>query len=735
MAGEELLIEIGCEEIPASWLPGLRAQFARHVEVRLREARLAFESPVTTFSTPRRLVARIGAVATHQDALEEVVTGPAVTVAFADDGSPTRAALGFAKKHGISVEALERHESAKGVYLAHRRREAGLPASDVLGGVVGQVLRDFSFPKQMRWDAFLDDGKGELVFARPIRWLVVLFGGQVIPFVIHRTDVAKGPAVRDIHAGAMTWGHRFLGPPATAGQPIEVQDFKTYQEGLADHFVILDRAAREQRITEGLAREARRLGGQICTDIAAASILLEEVPDLVECPSVVGGRFPDEFLALPDEVLTTTMIHHQHNFPLVDESGALTSGFLAVTNTEVDDPDRVATNAERVLTARLRDARFFWDQDRGVTLETRLLGLDAILFHKRLGHYGAKATRIAELSAWLATDVLQRPDSAEAARAAARLCKADLATDMVRELTELQGTMGGIYAREEGYPDEVWRAIYYHYLPLGVEADAPPTREALGPATVTWAAVSMADKLDSVVGMFVAGERPTGSRDPLGLRRQAQGLIRILVDLPSLTSIDRRLRVTDLLEAAARPFGGVGDAEEALSAFFGDRLTYLLEQRGFDIRNIRAVMHGGVRRVAPLEANRKLQVLQRASGNEALLVVAGLLKRVKNISGGVDRPASLLDVSSQLIEPAERALFDALEQRAGKVEAALDHGDYDAAVSQIAELGPIVKTFFDDILVNTDDASLRTARLALVAELRELILRLGDLSEMVTDAP
>ena len=293
--------------------------------------------------------------------------------------------------------------------------------------------------------------------------------------------------------------------------------------------------------------------------------LLQEVPDLVEYPSVVAGHIPVEFLKLPEEVLTTTMIHHQHYFPVVDEEGRLKPAFLAVTNMQAERPEIIARNSERVLTARLRDARFFWDEDRKVTLESRIERLSTILYHKKLGSYREKADRIAALAAWIAEEALGRPDTAARAEQAARLCKADLATDMVRELTELQGTMGGIYAREEGLPEDVWKAIYYHYLPVGVEADAPPSRQQLGSAAVTWAAVSLADKLDSVVGMFWAGERPTGSRDPLGLRRQAQGAVKILVDLPDLAGLENRLPLGRLLAQAALPFGGYGDSRRRCS--------------------------------------------------------------------------------------------------------------------------------------------------------------------------
>ena len=735
----ELLIEIGCEEIPAGWLPGLTTQVGQQLEARLKELRLSTTAPIETYSTPRRLTARVGKLSERQTDFEELVTGPPVSAAFRPDGEPTPAATGFARKYGVEVSALERSETPKGTYLAYRVRQRGKATVDVLADVMGGLLRSLTFPKQMRWDAYLEDGKGDLVFARPIRWLILLYGGRVVPFVIRRTEVAQGPLVQDIRTGANTYGHRFLTTSGRAGRAIKVKTFEDYEARLLENFVILQRSERESKIRRELETHARRLGGRVSPAssrgaVADHATLLQEVPDLVEYPSVVAGHFPVEFLQLPEEVLTTTMIHHQHYFPVVDDEGRLKPAFLAVTNMQAEKPEIIARNSERVLTARLRDARFFWDQDRQDTLESRIGRLSTILFHKKLGSYREKAERVASLAAWIAAEPFQRPDGAPHAETAGRLCKADLATDMVRELTELQGTMGGIYAREEKMPEEVWKAIYFHYLPVGVEADAPPSRQQLGAAPVTWAAVSLADKLDSVVGMFVAGERPTGSRDPLGLRRQAQGAVKILADLPELTGIGARLTLGPLLQRAAEPFGGYQDAAAPLLSFVSDRLAYLLEQRGFDVRAVRAVMHGGVEPVSPYEARKKLEALAQMSGSEALLGVATLLKRVKNITRGIAAPASLAEVTPALGEPAERTLAAELESRAPAIRGAAGRGDYREAFSAIAQLQPAVAKFFDDVLVMAEDSTVRAARLGLVAMLRDLILGIADISEIVTES-
>jgi len=728
----ELLIEIGCEEIPAGWLPGLTAQLARHLDARLKEARLTTDAPTESYSTPRRLTARVVKLAERQTDFEELMTGPPLTAAYKPGGEPTSAAVGFARKYGVDVTALEKHETPKGTYLAYRVHQRGKATVDVLAEVMGGLLRDLTFPKQMRWDAHLEDGRGDLVFARPIRWLVLMYGGRVVPFVIRRTETAQGSNVQDIRSGSQTYGHRFLTTSGRAGRAIKIKTFDDYQARLLENFVILDRAERESRIRRELETHARRMGGRVSGLVAAHSSLLQEVPDLVEYPSVVGGHFPVEFLQLPEEVLTTTMIHHQHYFPVVDEKGELKPAFLAVTNTQPEKPEIIARNAERVLTARLRDARFFWDADRKVTLESRIDRLSTILFHKKLGTYREKAERVAALARWIAKTAFGQSDEvAHHAERAGRLCKADLSTDMVRELTELQGTMGGIYAREEGEPETVWKAIYFHYLPIGVEADAPPSRQQLGAASVTWAAVSLADKLDSMIGMFAAGERPTGSRDPLGLRRQAQGAVKILADLPELTGVTARIALWGLVMQAASPWGFPAEAQQVARMFVRERVIYLFEQRGFDVRNIRAVVPLALERFDIVEARKKLEALAQLGGSEALRGVATLFKRVKNITR--DAPPVSADILAHLKEPAEVTLRSELESRAPEIRNAAARGEYREAFAAIAALQPATAKFFDDVLVMTEDEQLRHARLALVAALRDLILEIADISEIVAE--
>ena len=528
----ELLLEIGCEELPASWLPGLTNQIGEIVAAQLREHRLSLESPAETFSTPRRLTVRIARLSERQADLEELVNGPPVSAGFTSAGTPTRAAAGFAAKQGVDVSELERVTTPKGEYLAYRRRQRGRATVDVLPDVLVGTLRGLTFPKVMHWDAMLEDGRGELPFGRPIRWILFVYGGRVVPVTISRTPAAQTGQVQDVNSGAVTYGHRFLTTSGRAGRGIKVRTFDEYRARLLENFVILERGERHNKIARELDAKALRLKGRVSRVVHRESGLLQEVPDLVEYPSVIAGTFASEFTdALPEEVLTATLIHHQHYFPVEGEDGKLKPAFLAVLNTEPDNERPIASNAERVVTARLRDALFFWEADRKSTLEARIDRLSTLLFHAKLGSYKEKVARIEQLAAWIAHEAFGAPDDiARQAALGARLAKADLTADMVREFTELQGTMGGIYAREEGLPEEVWKAIYFQYLPVGVEAHAPPTRTQLGRAAVTWAAVSLADKLDTIVGLFAAGERPTGSRDPYGLRRAAQGVIKTLMD-------------------------------------------------------------------------------------------------------------------------------------------------------------------------------------------------------------
>jgi glycyl-tRNA synthetase beta chain len=754
----ELLLEIGCEELPASWLAPLTRQLGERLGAQLAVFRIGVGAPIETHSTPRRLTAAIARISERQTDLEEQVTGPPVAAAFGPDGEPTPAAIGFARKAGIEPSALETVDTPKGRYVGYTRHERGKATVDVLPDVLAATLRDLAFPKQMRWDAWLDDGRGEFTFGRPVRWLLFLHGGRVVPFTIRRNALAQTTSVQDVRSGAVTYGHRVLAGSGRAGRALKVRSVSDYRAKLGEHFVLLEREERHARVARELDAHARRLGGRVSSTIAQTG-LMQEVVDLMEYPTVVAGTFAPEFLSLPEEVLATTMIHHQHYFPVADDAGRLLPAFLAVTNIETDNARAIAVNAERVLTARLRDAQFFWESDRKATLESRLARLGTLLFHKRLGSYRLKALRLERLAGWVAADAFDREDEAASAGLAGKLAKADLVTGMVREFTELQGTMGGLYARHEGQPEAVARAIYYHYLPVSVEPGLPPTRELLGPGAVAWAAVSIADKIDSVVGMFAAGERPTGTRDPFALRRQAQGVLRVLVDLAELTGLETAVslerlvaeaaaayRAPELMAAAAeegtRPDDLASTAEwiEELTTFLVDRLRFLFERRGFAYDEVNAVLpaQAALASIAPLDLRRRLEALREVRRSADFVALAVAFKRVKNIAKDV--PASSEDLAAppggaDAGEAAERRLADELRTRGPQVEAAAARADFRTAFHLAAGFRAAVDQFFTDVLVMHDDAQVRARRLALVARLRDLIVSLADISEIAPEPP
>jgi glycyl-tRNA synthetase beta chain len=740
----ELLLEIGVEELPAAWLPDLTTQLQMRMQARLKEEVLAPKAPVETYATPRRLTACVPELVDRQEDREDMVMGPPVSAAFDAEGHPTPAGLGFARKLGADFDALLRTDTPRGKYLSYLKRIRGRATVDVLPEILGKVLRDLSFPKQMHWDAQLDDDRGELVFGRPIRWLLFLYGGRVVPFTISRVAGASSPRVQDVTSGAVTYGHRFLATTGRAGRAIKVRSFDEYHKRLTENFVLLARTDRRDRILRDLEAHARRLGGRaMLQQHPMTEALLEEVPDLVEFPSVIAGAFSPEFLSLPSEVLATTLIHHQHFFPVLGPTGALMPAFLAVTNTQAANDRTIAINTERVVTARLRDARFFWDADRQVTPEARLERLETVLFHKALGSYRQKTERVEQLSRWLATDVFgQAAPAADAAARAARLAKTDLASDMVREFTELQGTMGGIYAREAGEPEAVWKAIYYHYLPVAIEADAAPAVPALGAARVTWACVSLADKLDTLVGLFLAGERPSGSRDPYGMRRQAHGILRVLADAAGLTGVAARPRLGDLVTRAESLYGQSLDPEHrrGLAEFLLERLQHFFEIRGSDRRNGRAVLAerglGLNVSVADLQGN--LRALAEFARAEQFRQLATAFKRVRNIARELPdaefdaEEARGGDLARLLTEAAEQALLKELHDRQAVIEGAVRQGTgFREAYLEASKFGPTVERFFNEVFVMADDAALKRGRLRLLKRLERLILQLGDISEIV----
>jgi glycyl-tRNA synthetase beta chain len=636
----------------------------------------------------------------------------------------------------VTVAELGRATSPKGEYLSFLKRQRGKSAIDTLPGVLGGLLRDLTFPKQMRWDATLDDGHGEFVFGRPIRWLLFLYGGRVVPFTIGRAANAAGPLVQDVESGALTYGHRFLATSGRAGRSIKVRSFEEYEARLKEHFVVLDHAERRDRIARDLEGHARRLNGRVA--LKDHQGLLDEVADLVEYPAVVAGFYDPAFLALPEEVLATTLVHHQHYFPVLSEHGELKEAFLAVVNTQPKDERAIAKNAERVVTARLRDARFFWESDRKALLASRLERLHTVRFHKKLGSYRDKAERIEALATWIANEALGRPDQSAHAGIAARLAKTDLTTDMVFEFPELQGTMGGIYAREEGQPEAVWKAIYYQYLPIAVEADAAPARAQLGAAAVTWAAVSLADKLDTLLGLISAGEKATGSRDPFGMRRSAQGVMKILVDLEGVAGVSARPALGGLI---AKAMEGLQfdwpqpSAKRDFLMFLMERLRHLMQTRGLQYEEVSAATNEleKIERVSPRDLLDRAVEFARIRETSDFADLAEAFKRANGIVdeawGSEPGPASGTG-SNLLCEPAELGLRAALNRVGGVIEAALDASNPREALAAVGSIRADLAKFFAEVRVNVPDENLREARLVLLAELRRKILDIGDISIM-----
>ena len=544
---------------------------------------------------------------------------------------------------------------------------------------------------------------------------------------ITRRQRRRSRQVQDVTSGAVTYGHRFLTTSGRAGRAIKVRSFDEYRTRLLENFVILERGERHDKIARELDAKAQRLKGRVSRTVHSESGLLDEVPDLVEYPSVIAGTFASEFTeVLPDEVLTTTLIHHQHYFPVEGEDGRLKPAFLAVINTEPDNERTIAANAERVVTARLRDAMFFWEADRRTPLERESIGCRRCCFTRSSGPTRRKPSGS---SGWRSGSPARRfgasAETAGQAAMAARLAKADLTTDMVPRAHRAAGHHGR-HLRPRG---RVARgSVEGDLLPLPAGrrrgGRAPPTRAQLGTAAVTWAAVSLADKLDTIVGLFAAGEKPTGSRDPYGLRRAAHGVVKILVDLPDLVGRPIRPTLDQLLAGAARLHGTeLTDWDQAanlaLRQFMIERLHFVLESRGFDVRNVRAVT--GIQRfdaIRPADELRKLQVLPEFTETADFRQLAVAFKRARNIARAL--PADRIATDEQtpqdlsaLHEPAELALSDELHRRGPVIDRAVEIGDgYREAFAEAAKFKPAVDKFFADVLVMvTDDDTLRNARL------------------------
>jgi glycyl-tRNA synthetase beta chain len=714
MEKQDFLVEIGTEELPPNALRALERAFAAGIEAGLDKAGLT-HGALESFATPRRLAVRVKRLALRQSDQHVERRGPPVSAAFDAGGAPTRAAQAFAASCAVAIEALERRTEAKGTFLYYTGVKAGAPTAELLPGIVQQALDALPVPRRMRW------GASEAQFVRPVHWIVLLLGSTVVPATLLETA-----------AGAVTWGHRFHAP-----KPLRLARPGAYERVLAERgHVVANFALRRERIHSGVIAAASALGGRALVREA----LLDEVTALVEWPVPLAGRFEPRFLELPREVLISTLEDHQRYFPVERADGTLLPYFVTVANIDSREPAKVIEGNERVVRPRLADAAFFWAQDRKTPLAARIEALDAVTFQARLGSLGDRARRIRALAVQMATALGQPSGPLERA---AMLCKCDLLTALVGEFPELQGTMGTHYALADGEDREVAAAIGEHYLPRAA-GDALPF-------TGTGTLLAVADKLDTLAGIFAIGEKPSGTKDPFGLRRAAIGLIRILLekrielDLTALLEHASRLARADIERialSAGKPVPALPDAAGELYDYVFERLrAHYLEGQSptpDGARTVTTEMFDAVlarRPRSPLEFDARLAALraflalpEAASLTAANKRVANILKK-SALADAAGDSAALVD-PLLLVAPAERRLFDALRPVQAAVTSALQRGDYAGALTELAGLRQAVDGFFDEVMVMDEDTRLRENRLSLLRQMRMLFAGVADLSRL-----
>ena len=708
------LLEIGCEEIPARMIAAASKELKKRVDDLLVREHLSVGGEVSSLDTPRRLAVLAPDIAAAQPDVTEELTGPAVAIAF-KDGQPTPAAHAFAKKVGLDISRLNRITTAKGEYIAAKTTKKGRVASEILSELLPKELAGIYWPKSMYWR------KPSERFVRPVRWLVAMLDEEVIPLEFD-----------GVRASDRSQGHRILWQGEVripkAGVP--------YVEAL-ETAKVLGREVREQKIRKQLDAATRTISGARWRE---DEDLLVTVVNLTEFPSVTLGNFEPEFLKLPEEVLVTVMRDHQKYFAIESSDGKLAPHFLAVLNTDGDPKGLIRHGHERVLRARFNDARFFWQTDQKHSLRERLEMLRHVTFQKDLGSYHEKTLRVQRLASWL-SEVLRQNGVAVrpgVVHKAACLAKADLTTELVKEFTELQGIVGGLYARvqqlDEGLPEAtrfaIADAIYDQYKPESMEDTLPRTTEG--------AILSIADKADTIAGMFALGMQPTGSKDPFALRRQANGVIRIVAEkkLP--------LRIHQLFQDARESYRGTeaekrfstkNDPGKAIAEFVRERLEfYLRDALGFKYDVVNAVLAAGSDDVVDAVARAAALSSVRSTADFEAISIA--FKRMKNILRQAreagKQPSTTINANA-LKEDAERTLAGLLPETAKKVEALRGARDYDTALSEIAKLRPAIDQFFDQVMVMVDDENLRANRLALLETLTREFSTIADFSEIVTE--
>jgi glycyl-tRNA synthetase beta chain len=715
----DFLLEIGTEEIPARMIDGAREELARRVrDVLVRERLVAGNGDATVgsveaISTPRRLAVIARGVNSAQADVEEQVLGPSVKVAY-KDGQPTAAAQAFAKKAEIDLSRLEKVTTPKGEYIAAKVTRKGRNATDILAESLPKEIAGLYWAKNMYWRP----GKPER-FVRPARWLVALLGGEIVP-------VEFG----GILAAAESRGHRIL-----SKNTVRIERPDLYREALAKSFV-LDQTDRTHIIRKALDAATRSIGGARWRE---DKDLLETVVNLTEFPSVILGNFEREYLDLPEEVLVTVMRDHQKYFAVEDATGKLAPHFLAVLNTDGDPEGIIRHGHERVLRARFNDARFFWNVDQHIPLKQRVEMLKSVTFQKDLGTYYEKAARLAPLATKLSAALQHsgaRVDS-NAVEQSAWLAKTDLTTELVKEFTELQGVVGGLYALAQGLGDEVSKAIYDQYKPESMEAAVPRTVEG--------AALAVADKADTIAGMFGLGMIPSGSKDPFALRRQANGIVKIIAEhkLPlSLSQLFIWARTGYEGSEVERKFTSAEDYIFSVESFFKERLEFYLRDilgYAYDVAN--AVLAAGSDDV--VDAVERAKAVVAVRGSEDFTSISVAFKRMKNILrqaretgkwGEAQQQTGSVRVIRDSGEPAEKELAIQAMAAAEVVKKLRNQKQYEQALIEISKLRPYVDTFFDKVMVMVEDEKQRSGRLALLQMLVDEFSTIADFSEIVTES-
>jgi glycyl-tRNA synthetase beta chain len=682
---KELLFEIGTEEIPAGFVgPALTAMEGLCKE--LLDTYRIDAGAVTTLGTPRRLVLIVEGLSESQrpETVEKI--GPPVSVCLGPDGKPNEKAVGFARGQGVAVEDLTRVKTDKGEYMAAVREDKGRPTSDVLPEILTRLMSDIPFKKSMRW---MDQS---VRFVRPVHWIVAVFGGQVVPL-----------AFGNITSGNLTRGHRFHAP-----QPIAVGDARDYRKKIKEAFVIVDPDERRGLIERQVAEVAASCGGAVLPNPG----LVEEIVYLTEFPFAAAGTIPEKYLVLPKDVMVTAMRSHQRYFSVVNGRGEIVPRFITVNNTKPTDISLVMRGNERVLAARLEDARFYFEEDLKVTLADRVEALKSVVFHSKLGTSYEKVMRYRELSGWLADRLA--PEKKEDILSAAFLAKADLDTGMVAQFPTLQGAVGREYAVREGIKPSVAAAISEHYLPQGAKDPLPEGIEGT--------LVSLADKMDTVCGFFGVGQTPTGAADPYALRRNTIAVLNIIVGKKL------RLSLVEFIDAAVNNLSGKITKTPAQTKidvldFFRGRFSGILVGEGYHADVVEAVL--SVWMDDAVSSKKRAAVLSVWKGRPEFSDLAGSIKRVANILKGRETGAP---DESLLKEDVEQKLLTAYNKAHGEIDTLLSSEDYDSAMGVLLKLKAPIDEFFNGVMVMDKDEKIRDSRLALLNLVRSLFMKLGDFS-------